>query len=144
MANIHPQLRKDCIILGRFELSHLLLMNDTSYPWFILVPDRDQVTEIYQLSESDQQLLWRESSLLSRLLMETFQGDKLNVAAIANLVSQLHLHHVVRFKNDRAWPAPVWGRFAAVAHDDSSLRALLERLDLQSLAGFNCQLTQYC
>lgn len=144
MAGIHPQLRKDCIILGRFELSHLLLMNDVSYPWFILVPDRDEVTEIYQLAESDRNQLWQESDILSRLLMDTFQGDKLNIAAIGNLVPQLHLHHVVRFNTDRAWPAPVWGRFAAVAYDETGLKALLNRLDLKSLAGFSCQLPQYC
>ncbi len=137
MADIHPQLRKDCITLGRFELSHLLLMNDSSYPWLILVPDRDEVTEIYQLSLADRQQMWHESDVLSRWLMGKLQGDKLNIAAIGNMVSQLHLHHVVRFRSDRAWPKPVWGQFSPVAYKTGSLHTLMEKLNLTSLAGFN-------
>ncbi|MCP4432384.1 MAG: HIT domain-containing protein [Gammaproteobacteria bacterium] len=138
MADIHPQLQQDCILLGRFQLSHLLLMNDASYPWFILVPDRFDITEIYQLTKIDQHQLCEESGLLSNLLMETFHGEKLNIAAIGNLVPQLHLHHVIRYKNDRAWPSPVWGRFSAVAYEDSELDRLLDRLNLSSMDGFVC------
>ncbi len=136
MADIHFQLRKDCLILGRFELSQLLLMNDSNYPWFILVPDRDDITEIYQLSNSDRDQLWQESCQLSRLLMQRFEGDKLNVAAIGNLVSQLHLHHVVRYRSDLAWPAPVWGKSKAVAYHEDELNRLMDKLSLQDLAEF--------
>ncbi len=136
MAEIHPQLQKDCLILGRFKLSHLLLMNDSNYPWFILVPDRDSTTEIYQLSDSDQNLLWQESCLLSRLLMQQFDGDKLNVAAIGNLVPQLHLHHVVRYRSDPAWPAPVWGRTPPVVYRDDELKVLIDRIHLSDLQNF--------
>ncbi len=136
MAVIHSQLRKDCLILGRFELSHLLLMNDSNYPWFILVPDRDDITEIYQLSGSDRDQFWKESCQLSRSLMQRLDGDKLNVAAIGNMVPQLHLHHIVRYQSDPVWPAPVWGKTVAVAYHEDELNRLMDKLSLKELAGF--------
>jgi len=107
---LHPQLARDCHRLGRFELGLLLLMNDAQYPWFVLVPQRAGLREVYELEESDQALLLRESTALSRALMSAFRGDKLNLAALGNMVPQLHLHHIVRHVGDPAWPAPVWGR----------------------------------
>jgi diadenosine tetraphosphate (Ap4A) HIT family hydrolase len=106
---LHPRLAADTLALGDFPLCRLLLMNDAQYPWFILVPRRENAREIYQLEPRDQQLLLRESSALSRAAMDAFKGDKLNVAALGNLVPQLHLHHVVRYAHDPAWPRPVWG-----------------------------------
>ena len=113
MATIHPQLMQDCQLLGNFTLCHLLLMRDANYPWCILVPDRDDISEIHQLSETDQQQLFRESSLLSVAMESAFSPDKLNIAALGNVVPQLHLHHVARYRTDAAWPAPVWGRVPA-------------------------------
>ena len=75
MAELHPQLANDCLLLGKFTLSHLLLMRDANYPWCILVPDREGITEIYQLSESDQQQLLRESSQLSLAMEAAFSPD---------------------------------------------------------------------
>lgn len=107
---LHPQLARDCHRLGRFELGLLLLMNDAQYPWFILVPQRPDLREIYQLGTAEQVLLLRESSALGQALMEAYRGDKLNLAALGNMVPQLHLHHIVRHAGDPAWPAPIWGR----------------------------------
>ena len=84
-------------------------MDDAHYPWFILVPDRHGVTEIYQLADADQQQLLRESSALARAIAEGFNADKINIAALGNIVPQLHVHHIVRYRHDPAWPAPVWG-----------------------------------
>jgi len=106
---LHPRLAADTFVLGDFPLCRLLLMNDAQYPWFILVPRRDGAREIYLLDEADQQQLLRESVHLSRALMEAFRGDKLNVAALGNVVPQLHVHHIVRYKSDAAWPAPAFG-----------------------------------
>jgi len=136
MTALHPALARDCILLGRFELCHLLLMNDRSYPWFILVPDRDNVREIIDLEPADRAQLLDESCRLSEYLVGTYRGDKLNVAAIGNLVPQLHLHHVVRFETDRAWPLPVWGRFPAVAYGAPALAETRQRLAKAALAGF--------
>ena len=110
MADLHPQLLEDCLVLGSFPLCRLLLMKDANYPWFILVPDRDDLSEIHHLSKEDQLQLIRESAFLSEVLEETFRADKINIAALGNMVPQLHVHHVVRYKDDMAWPSPVWGK----------------------------------
>lgn len=137
MADIHPQLQKDCLMLGRFQLCHLLLMNDASYPWFILVPDRADISEIYQLQAADQQQLWLESSILSTRIMQVLQGDKLNVAALGNMVPQLHLHHIVRYRNDRAWPSPVWGKFPPLGYEAAEMERLISSLELSTIDGFS-------
>ncbi len=118
---IHPQLRDDCIDLGEFDFCRLLLMNDSSYPWFILVPQRSEISEIYQLSEADQIQLNKESIYLSQKLAEEFSADKMNIATLGNVVPQLHIHHVVRYKNDHAWPAPIWGVGDAVKYGQAEL-----------------------
>ncbi len=121
MAALHPQLAADCIVLGRFPLCHLLLVNDCNYPWCILVPDRADIREIYQLEATDREQLLEESCLLSKFLMNEFNGDKLNVAALGNLVPQLHLHHVVRYESDPAWPTPIWGKHPAQPYSEAAL-----------------------
>lgn len=125
---LHPQLEKDCILLGKFELCQLLLMNDSQFPWFILVPERKNVQEIYQLKPDEQIMLMQESSYLAEKLAMIFQADKFNIAAIGNIVSQLHVHHVVRYRNDKAWPAPIWGKFAAVPYTAQQLEELKIKL----------------
>lgn len=124
---IHEQLMTDCLLLGQMELCHVLLMNDSQYPWFILVPDREGITEIYQLDKHDQQQLMTESSYLGECVMREFKGDKLNVAALGNVVPQLHVHHVVRYVQDRVWPAPVWGKHPAVPYDNETLQTTIDR-----------------
>jgi len=136
MFQLHAQLAKDCFQLGAFPLCRLLLMNDSNYPWFILVPQREEVREIYELSESDQRQLLRESSHLARILAEVFVADKMNVAALGNMVPQLHLHHIVRYQTDAAWPAPVWGKAPAQPYTDAGVAMLLERLRGALAEGF--------
>ena len=121
MFQLHPTLAEDCISLGRFTLCRLLLMNDASYPWFILVPEREGVEEIYQLSGQDQALLIQESSHLARRLAKIYSADKMNVAALGNLVPQLHIHHIVRYRSDRAWPQPVWGKAPPTPYQPAQL-----------------------
>jgi diadenosine tetraphosphate (Ap4A) HIT family hydrolase len=136
MAEIHPQLKNDCVLLGRFDLCYLLLANDANYPWFIMVPDRDSIKEIYQLSKDDQMQLLSESSLLSEHIMQVFNGDKLNLAALGNQVPQLHIHHIVRYESDLAWPTPVWGKVAAKPYSENGLADLVSKLELSKLSGF--------
>jgi len=119
LFELHPRLAADTFVAGDLPLSRVLLMNDAQYPWFILVPRRDNAREIYLLDESDRLQLWRESALLSRAMMGAFAGHKLNVAALGNVVPQLHLHHIVRYPGDPAWPGPVWGRFPPRAYADA-------------------------
>ena len=125
MFKLHSALEKDTIGIGRFTLCRLLLMNDANYPWFILVPEREDVTEIYQLTETDQRQLVRESSTLAAALAQAFQADKINIAALGNVVPQLHIHHIVRYRADPVWPAPVWGKLPAVSYAETALSTML-------------------
>ena len=118
---LHPNLKRDCVFVGSFELCQLLLMNDCQYPWFLLVPQKLDLSELYQLEKPDRQLLIEESSWLAENLALLYQADKMNIAAIGNLVPQLHIRHIVRYKNDKAWPAPVWGKFAAVPFTEQQM-----------------------
>ncbi len=113
---LHPRLKEDCIAVGRFDLCQLLMMNDSQYPWFILVPEKAGLTEIYQLGKAERHLLTEESCYLAENLAVLYKADKMNIAAIGNLVPQLHIHHVVRYQTDKAWPAPIWGKFTAVPY----------------------------
>jgi diadenosine tetraphosphate (Ap4A) HIT family hydrolase len=119
--SLHPQLAKDCISIKKLELCRLLLMNDSQFPWFILVPEIEGITEIFQLNQQQRGVLIEESSLLAECLCTAYKADKINVAAIGNLVPQLHVHHVVRYKSDKAWPAPIWGKFPAVAYTEDEI-----------------------
>jgi len=125
---LDPQLAKDGIELAEFPLCKLLLCNDSAYPWFILVPKVADISEIYQLDWQQQQQLLNESSLLSELLMQVFSGDKMNVAALGNVVTQLHVHHVVRFKDDAQWPKPIWGQQALTAYTEEAITELKNKL----------------
>ena len=89
MFTLDSRLQQDCLLVGDFPLCRLLLMNDASYPWFILVPRREEVSEIFQLDGADQRQLWQETSLLAEILKDTFAADKMNVATLGNVVSQL-------------------------------------------------------
>lgn len=128
MADLHPQLAGDCLVVGRFPLCRLLLMRDANYPWFILVPDREGISEIHQLNDADRQQLLHESCLLAAALEQAFSADKLNIAALGNVVPQLHIHHIVRYHDDPAWPAPVWGRVPAQVYSDAALAGVVEKL----------------
>ncbi len=110
--SLHPQLRDDTVLIGDLALSRLLAMNDADFPWLIMVPRRVGASEIIDLG-SEQSMLMIELSLVSRALKQETRCDKLNVAAIGNIVPQLHIHVVARRKDDPLWPKPVWGASAA-------------------------------
>lgn len=119
--SLHERLAEDTIRLGRSNLCEIRLMNDQTWPWVLLVPVLAGIREIYELSPEQQHLLLQESSSLSRGMMDVFGGDKMNVAALGNMVPQLHVHHIVRFEGDPAWPAPVWGKQPPVPYDEARL-----------------------
>lgn len=125
---LHPQLRQDCLEIGQLPLCTLLLMNDSQYPWCILVPRRTGLREIYQLNTADRQQLVDESCQLAQAMDEIYRPDKLNIAAIGNLVPQLHLHHVARFQTDAVWPAPIWGKLPAQPYAEPDAQQHIERL----------------
>lgn len=128
---LDPRLKQDCFLIGQFPLSRLLLMNDSQYPWFILVPQRNDISEIYQLDTQDRQQLMLESCWLAKAIADIYQPDKLNIANIGNLVPQLHVHHVARFKTDIAWPAPIWGKFPVCAYTEEDAQFQIQRMHNQ-------------
>jgi diadenosine tetraphosphate (Ap4A) HIT family hydrolase len=133
--NLNPQLEKDTLKVASTALSEILLMNDSRYPWLILVPRVDEsISELFQLSKGQQAQVFEESMIISNVLNELFCPDKLNFAAIGNKVRQLHLHHVVRYETDFAWPDPVWGKGEPMPYEMSAQVDLLKRLQ----AEFKC------
>ncbi|MBK8174514.1 MAG: HIT domain-containing protein [Rhodospirillales bacterium] len=130
---LDPRLAADTLPVGSLPLCQLRLMNDATFPWLILVPQRAGVSEIFELDNADQQALIGEIARVSRVVSEAFRADKLNVAALGNIVPQLHVHIVARFRGDPVWPAPIWGKapprpYAAAAAEDM-VRRIGKRLD---------------
>ena len=136
MFVLDSRLQQDTLPIGDFPLCRLLLSNDSHYPWFILVPRREDVSELFQLDAADQQQLWKETTELAEMLKDSFDADKLNVATLGNVVSQLHMHVIVRKREDAAWPAPVWGKHPAVPYSAEQVAAVRERLRLVLTDGF--------
>jgi diadenosine tetraphosphate (Ap4A) HIT family hydrolase len=128
MFKLHERLDQDCLLVGQFELCLLLISRDANYPWLILVPKREGITEIHQLNATDRQLLLDESCVLSQTMTELFAPDKLNIAALGNMVPQLHVHHIARYQSDAAWPQPIWGVVPPDEYDPDMLSARCENL----------------
>lgn len=135
---LHPRLAADTTVLGDMPLCRVLLSKEALGPWLILVPRRDNLTEIHHLPEEEQVQLMRESSAVAALLEKDYQADKINIGALGNLVPQLHVHHIARFRSDIAWPGPVWGNTDGVQRDDAIQQALAEELraELSGIEGF--------
>jgi diadenosine tetraphosphate (Ap4A) HIT family hydrolase len=134
MFVLDHRLEQDTVDCGAFELCRLLLMNDSRYPWFILVPRYPEITEIHHLPDDCRDRLWRESARLSAWMERSFSFDKLNVGALGNVVSQLHVHHVGRTVDDPAWPGPVWGHSPARPYEAAALEEIRALVD-ESLFG---------
>ena len=126
--SLHPQLARETVPVGDLAVSRVLLMNNSRFPWVLLVPRRPGMREMIDLPEDEQPKLWREVSAVSRLMRDLFAADKLNVAAIGNLVPQLHIHIIARFEKDEAWPKPVFGFAPPIPYAEADLAALKERL----------------
>jgi len=124
---LHPKLKSDTTTVSENEKYLLLLAQDARFPWLILVPKHENISEIYQLPEDDQREVAETSVALGRDLMKIFGGDKLNVASLGNQVPQLHIHHIVRYQGDAAWPNPIWGHAESKPY---STERLNERLEL--------------
>ena len=126
--SIDPQLERDSVKLGDLPLCQVRLMNDANYPWLLLVPRRAKASEISDLADTDQAQLMREVTQSVHALKTETVCLKINVAAIGNVVAQLHVHVVARFRTDAAWPKPVWGLLPARAYDDAVRQKLLASL----------------
>jgi diadenosine tetraphosphate (Ap4A) HIT family hydrolase len=111
--SLHPQLARDTVLVGDLALARVLAMNDANYPWLVLVPRVGGAVEIIDLDEADRSGLMAEIAQVSAALKRLTRCDKLNVAAIGNIVPQLHVHVVARRTGDATWPRPVWGAVQA-------------------------------
>ncbi|GHB78657.1 hypothetical protein GCM10008107_30160 [Psychrosphaera saromensis] len=118
MFKLDPRIEKDSIFIKDLPLCQIRLQNDSRYPWLVLLPSRNDLTEVYELTEEDQELLIKESSLVSKALALTTNCKKVNVANLGNVVSQLHWHVVARFEQDLTWPGPIWGIGTSVPWGD--------------------------
>ena len=127
MFELNPRLEADTDWVLDLQLSRVLLMNDSRYPWLILVPRIPNVREWLYLSSTDQALLLAEQLQVSQCLQTLLSPDKLNIATLGNIVPQLHLHIIARFETDFAWPSPVWGRGDSVRYPPDEKVALLAR-----------------
>ena len=130
MYTLDPQLQQDTVHLGQFPLCDVLLMNDSQFPWVILVPRRGSTTELYQLSTEERYEQSDESCYVSQRLSDYFKADSMNVAALGNVVPQLHIHHVVRKKEDLCWPKPIWGAIEAKPYAKDDLDKMVSELKL--------------
>ncbi len=125
---LHPQLEKDTLAVGDLPLSRVLVVNDASFPWLLLVPRRTGASEIFDLAEPEQVQLMTELARAGSALKAITSCDKLNVAAIGNVVPQLHVHVVARRVGDVAWPKPVWGAVPAKPYVADELNAFIAAL----------------
>ncbi len=127
MFSLHPRLEKDTFLVTNLPLSRLLLMNDQNFPWLIMVPRRADIQEIIDLPAEDRSLLMEEICLVSEHLRMFFKPDKINVASLGNMVPQLHIHVIARYRNDPAWPNPVWGT-PTMPYDEMTRKKVMDKL----------------
>lgn len=125
---LDPQLERDTVEIGDMPLCRALLINDANYPWLLLVPRRHHIVEIVDLDYIEQAQLMNEITQAARSLKAITSCDKINIAALGNVVPQLHVHVVARRRGDPAWPKPVWGTVSPRSYDDAELQKLLTPL----------------
>lgn len=128
---LDPQLQQDCILLGELECSLLLLMNNSLVPWFIVVPQTDK-TELHELTSEMQTAVSKEINAVSKFIKDEFCVDKLNVAAIGNMVKQLHIHVIGRRDDDYCWPDVVWGRPEKTPYNNQAIDHIIAKLKSSS------------
>ncbi len=123
---LHSQLAKDTFFISSLDLSDVLLMNDSRYPWIILVPRINDVCDITDLSTAQRVIFIEEINHLASLMKQAFQPERLNIAMLGNIVPQLHCHIIARFKEDFAWAKPVWGIGEAISYQIEKQRETIK------------------
>ena len=128
MFQLHPRLAADTLPIAKLELCEARLMNDSRFPWVILIPMRDALTELHQLSPAEQQQLMAESTAVAEALIAMDEVTKINLGALGNLVPQFHWHVVGRNPEDTCWPGPVWGCGSTIPYSAKKQAALIAEL----------------
>ncbi|MBL4666514.1 MAG: HIT domain-containing protein [Sneathiella sp.] len=118
MFSLHPRLKSDTFRVAKLETSSLYLMNDCRYKWLILVPEIENISELYDLGDDEYISVMEETRKASKLLADLYAPKKINVGALGNMVEQLHIHIIARHENDFAWPGPVWGAGDSIPYSD--------------------------
>ncbi len=129
--SLNRQLEQDTINIGDLPLSRVLVVNDANYPWLMLVPRRVDAKDLIDLNEVEQSQLMSEINRVARVLQDVTKPDKLNIAALGNVVPQLHVHVIARRTTDPAWPRPVWGVVPPLAHDPQEIEHFIRALRRQ-------------
>ncbi|WP_223218140.1 HIT family protein [Rhizobium wenxiniae] len=125
---LDPRLARDTELVENLGLCQLRIMKDSRWPWFMLVPQRDGMSELFELTPLDQALLTFETNMVAAALKKATGAEKINVAAIGNIVRQLHVHIVARFDGDPNWPGPIWGYGQTEAYQDTAKQSLIKSL----------------
>lgn len=125
---LDPRLARDTELVENLGLCQLRIMKDSRWPWFMLVPQRNDMSELFELTPLDQALLTFETNMVAAALKKATGAEKINVAAIGNIVRQLHVHIVARFDGDPNWPGPIWGYGQAEAYQDTAKQSLIKSL----------------
>lgn len=128
---LDPRLAADTRLVGDLPLSRVLLMDDARFPWLVLVPRRAGLVELSDLPREERIVLLDEIDHVAGALRALVAPDKINVAALGNVVAQLHVHVIARFRCDEAWPRPVWGVGEAQRHDPDAAAARIVPLRAQ-------------
>ena len=124
---LNEKIFNDTNLICELPLCKFLLMNDSNYPWFILVPRKSNIVELFDLSKEDRNQLDYEIVEVSKFINDIFNPDKINIANLGNIVSQFHVHIIARFSNDKAWPEPVWGKFPPIKYTSSEIKVILNK-----------------
>jgi len=127
MFDLHPQLAADTAKVADLRLCRVLLMKDARYPWLILTPRKNGLTEIHHLPSKERALLMEEIAFCAQTIETLFAPDKINIGALGNLVPQLHIHIIGRRTDDPAWPGPVWGVGKAIAYEPEEFKAVRDQ-----------------
>ena len=124
--SLDERIESDSIFIGDLPLCKFLLMNDSNYPWFLLVPRRVEIKEIFDLSEDDREQLDFETVEASKFIKSSFNPEKINIASLGNIVSQFHVHIIARYTDDISWPDPVWGKYPYSEYEGTQSEDLLK------------------
>ena len=124
--SLDERIESDSILIGDLPLCKFLLMNDSNYPWFLLVPRRVEIKEIFDLSEDDREQLDFETVEASKFIKSSFNPEKINIASLGNIVSQFHVHIIARYTDDISWPDPVWGKYPYSEYEGTQSEDLLK------------------
>ena len=125
---LDQRLENDSVVIGDLTLCQLRLHKNGAFPWVMLIPKRDNIVEILDLTDDDQDILWNEIIFVSTIMKKLFKPTKLNVANLGNIVPQLHVHVVARYSDDKAWPGPIWNSGVKRDYELDEAEALIKQL----------------